>query len=166
MKTLNKNYGTDTIVSQGLSLKLDRGIPNFGADFKTRTDEPSEVILTNLNSPVAYPENFRFATSKVANIYKGTGIAATSHSQVSTGTNVLCQLTETWTVQDDTDPNYCVALPVSAHIVLKVPDDPMITVDDITGLLGRAISGLFETGSTSGHRIQALLRGSLKPSDI
>lgn len=165
MIELNKNYSPDTEVPGVSSLSLARGIPNFGADWKVKNDEPNEVILTNLNSPVAYPENYRFGSTVVKDIYKGTGISPSLYSQSREGTNSLCQLTEVWTKTDTADPSYTVALPISGHVVLKIPNDPIITVEDIIGFLGRLISGFYETGSAEGTRLQAILRGCLKPSD-
>lgn len=164
--TVNKNIGTDTPISGVSSLTLERSIPNYGVDWRTKSDEPDEVVVTNMNSPVAFPEKFRVAASDINDIYKGTGISNTLVSPVRGGRNVLVQLTEIWTVTDSADPTYNVALPVSAHVVLKVPNHPAIVANDVVALLGRLVSGLYDSGSEESSRIAAILRGSLKPSDM
>lgn len=163
---VNHNTGTDTAVPGVSTLTLTRGIPNFGADWREKMDSPEESIITNLNAPVAYPEKFRTAVSEISDIYKNTGIANTLMAPTRKGRNILSQLTEVWTVTDSVDTTYLVALPVSCHIVLKVPDHPAITASDIITLIGRAVSGLYETGDATGSRLQALMRGALKPTDM
>lgn len=159
---VNHNTGTDTPISGVSELSLERGIPNFGADFRVVSDEPNEVIITNMNAPVAYPEKFRTAVTDIADIYRNSGITNTQYSVNRRGKNILVQLTETWTVTDTADTTYSVALPVSCHFVIKVPEDPAVTADDVLTLIGRAVSGLFDSGSEEGTRLQALMRGSLK----
>lgn len=164
-KALSKNY-TDTAISGVSSLNFARGLLNFGADFKVKSDEPGEVILTNLTSPVIYPEKMRISTSDVSNVYSGSSIEASLYSPTKRGTSVLIQMTEIWKVTDDTDTSYEVALPVSAHLVIKVPNHELVTPEAVQTLVGRLISGLYDSGSTQTTRLSALLRGSLKPSDI
>lgn len=164
-KALSVNY-TDTAISGVSSLKLERGLVNFGADFKVKMDVPGEVILTNLTSPVVYPERMRISVSDVANVYTGSSIEPSLYSPTKKGTSLLVQLTEVWKVTDGAAPTMEIALPVSAHIVIKVPNHELVTPAAVQTLVGRLISGLYETGETSTTRLTAMLRGSLKPSDI
>lgn len=164
-KVVSVNH-TDTAISGVTSLELNRGLVNFGADFAAKQDTPDTVIVTNLTSPLAYPERFRFAAQEVQNIYQGTGVDPTLYSPSKKGTSIVAQLNEIWTVTDTVDSTYNVALPVQAHIVLKIPNNENITPAMVETLLGRVVSGLYETGSEATTRLQAMLRGSLKPSDI
>lgn len=164
-KALSVNY-TDTAISGVTSLNLKRGLVNFGADFKVKSDEPGEVILTNLTSPVVYPEKMRISASDVANVYTGSSIEPSLYAPTKRGTSLLVQLTEIWKVTDTAVPEMEIALPVSAHIVIKVPNHELVTPAAVETLVGRLVSGLYETGSTDSTRLTALLRGSLKPSDI
>lgn len=164
-KTLSVGY-TDTAIPEVISLDFSRGLVNFGADFKVKSDEPNEAIITNLTSPVVYPERFRFSVSDVGNVYSGTSIEPSLYSPTKRGTSLLVQLTETWKVTDESAPLLEIALPVSAHLVIKVPNHELVTPAQIQTLVGRLISGLFETGSTDNSRLSAMLRGSLKPSDL
>jgi len=139
---------------------------NFGADWKIKEQEPEEAIVTNLTSPLSFPEKMRFSTSEVADVYKGAGVDPSMYAPSRRGVSLLGQVTEVWTVTDSTDASYQVALPVSAHLVIKVPNNENITPAMVQTLLGRLVSGLYETGSTGTTRIAAMLRGSLLPSDL
>lgn len=164
-KTLSTNY-VDTAIPGVSSLDFSRGLVNFGTDFKVKLDEPGEVILTNITSPVVYPEKLRISVSDVANIYTGSSIEPSLYAPTKKGVSLLCQLTEVWKVTDSAVPEMEIALPVSTHIVIKVPNHELVTPDAIITMLGRNLSGFFETGSETSERLTALLRGSMKPSDI
>lgn len=164
-KALSVNY-TDTPISGVSALNLERGLVNYGADFKVVSDKPGEVILTNLTSPVVYPERYRISVSDVKNIYNGSSIEPSLYSPTKKGTSLLVQLTEILKVTDTAVPEMEIALPVSAHIVIKVPNHELVTPSVVEVLVGRLISGLYETGDEGTTRMTALLRGSLKPSDI
>lgn len=156
----------DTPISGVTSLSLERGLVNFGADFKVKQESADAVILTNLTSPLSTPEQFRFAAQEVANVYQGSTVDPTMYATSKKGVSLVAQCNEVWTVTDTTDATYRVDLPVQAHIVLKIPKNENITPAMVEDLLGRVVSGFFETGSTATTRLQAMLRGSMKPSDI
>lgn len=164
-KNVSANY-TDTPISGVTSLSFTRGLVNTGADFKVKVIKPDEVIITNLSSPILFPEKIRFSLSDVNDVYKGTGIDPGFFAPSRKGLSLLAQVTETWTVTDTTDATYQVALPVSAHLVLKVPNNEAVTPERIEQLIGRLISTLYDTGKSDNKRLTALLRGSLAPSDI
>lgn len=164
-KNVSANY-TDTPISGVTSLSFNRGLVNTGADFKVKVIKPDEVIITNLSSPILFPEKIRFSLSDVNDVYKGTGIDPGFFAPSRKGLSLLAQVTETWTVTDTTDATYQVALPVSAHLVLKVPNNEAVTPERIEQLIGRLISTLYDTGKSDNKRLTALLRGSLAPSDI
>lgn len=161
------SYGyTDTAISGVTTLSLPRGLVNFAADYAVRTNEPDNVIATNLTATQGLPEKFRWSYSEVADVYRGTSVEPALRTQMKKGTQVLCQLTENWIVTDSEDKTYMSVLPVSAHIVLKVPNSTVISAENIQALIGRLISGLYDTGSTNTSRLTAMLRGSLVPSDL
>lgn len=162
-KSISYGY-VDTPVPGVSELKLNRAIVNFESDYRVREDEPDNVVITNLTAPQGKPESFRFAYSEIADVYKGTDIEPALRTQTKRGVQCLVRLDETWDVKDSADPTYEVALPVSAHLVLKIPNSDMITSEQVQYLVGRLVSGLYSTGSTELDRLTALLRGSLKPS--
>jgi len=157
---------TDTPISGVTELSIPIGLVNFGADFRIRTNEPGEAVITNITSPIDRPEKYRFAMNEIRDVYRNTGIDTTLYSPSKRGASVLCQLTDVWTVVDSADPSYEVALPLEGHIVLKLPANENITADMVKAFVGRLVSGLFETGVTSSGRIRTLLRGSLLPQDL
>lgn len=157
---------TDTAISGVTSLELARGLVNFGADWRTRSDEPNEVLITNLTSPIDRPEKFRFAMNDIKDIYRNAAIDPTLYAPSRRGASVLCQLVDTWTIVDSAAPSYEVALPVEGHIVLKIPANELINADMVITFLGRLVSGLFATGSVTSDRLKAMLRGSLLPPDM
>lgn len=165
MKTVNFGY-TDTPISGVTSLEFERGLVNFGADFRVKTENKSELILTNITSPIDRPEKFRIAHTVVDNIYNGTGISESVQLPSLRGVNVLVQLTEVVSITDDTHPEYRKDAPLSFHVVIKSPAIEQITEAHIATGLGRLVSGLFETGSVANTRLRSLLRGSLSPTDI
>lgn len=163
-KTINLNH-SDTAVPDVSTLSLPRSILNFGHDFRVRSDEPQEAIITNLTSPIGKSETFKFGCSEVKNIYQNTSIDANVQSPSKRGVQVLVQLKDCWTISDSVLlTEYTV--PVEGHIVLKIPSVDGITSSDIERFVGRLVSGLFETGSSDDTRIESIFRGSLLPRDI
>ena len=164
-KTVSVNH-TDSAISGVSVLNLSRGLVNFAADWKVKSNQPSEVVITNMTSPVAYPERFRFSLGDVKDVYAGSGIAPTLYTPDRRGMSLLCQLTGNWTVTDTTDASFLQVLPVSAHLVLKLPVNDQITAAMVQTLVARLVSGLYETGLDTTSRYAALLRGSLIPADL
>lgn len=163
---VTKGY-TDTPINGVTALTFDRGLLNIGADFRVKSnDAGKEVVLTNLTSPIDRPEKIRIAYSEVANVYTGTGIDPSVSSPTKKGVSVLVQLTNVLTVTDSVDASYRRDYPISIHAVIKAPSSEFITADVIEENLGRLLSGLFDTGSTSTSRLESILRGSLVPSEL
>lgn len=164
-RILSMGY-TDTPITGVTELSLERGLVNYKADFRVKNDTPKECVLTNITSPVDRPEKFRIAYQDVSNVYKDTGIDASVHAPSKRGVSILVQLTEVASVTDSTDPSYRIDLPLSMHLVIKVPANENITAELVESMLGRLVSGVFETGSESDTRLKSLLRGSLLPTDM
>ena len=158
---------TDTAINGVSSLNFARGLLNYKENFRVKSNVPGkEVVLTNITSPVDCPEKIRIGYSEVANVYAGTGVEPSVSAPTKKGTQILVQLTEVISVTDDTDADFRIDLPVSYHMVIKVPTSEYITASDIQTGIGRLISGLYETGSLLTARIDAIRRGALLPSDL
>lgn len=158
---------TDTAVSGVSSLTFPRAVLNLQTDFRVKSNQPGkEVVLTNITSPVDRPEKIRIAYTDISNVYNGTGIDTSVYSPTKRGVSILVQVTETISVTDSVDADYRVDLPVSYHLVVKVPASEHITAADIQTGLGRLLSGLFDTGVSTTSRLEAILRGSLVPPGI
>lgn len=157
----------DTPVEGVSELTFPRAVLNIEKDFRVKSNDAGKaVILTNITSPVDRPEKIRIAYSEIANVYGGTGIEASLLAPTKKGVSVLSQLTETISVTDDTDSDYRIDLPVSYHLVVKVPASEHITATDVQEGIGRLLSSLFDTGADDASRLEAILRGSLVPTGI
>lgn len=158
---------TDTPISGVPSLNFARGLVNIDKDFRVKNNEAGkEVVITNLTSPIDRPEKIRLTYNDVNNIYAGTGIEPTVSAPSKKGINVLAQVTDFITVTDSVDADYRVDLPLSCHLVIKVPSSEYITSNDVITILGRLLSSLFDTGVTTTSRLDAILRGSLVPTEL
>lgn len=164
-KTLSVNY-TDTAVTGGTAIKLSLPQLNWGADFRVTRDDAGEAKVTNLTSPLDQPESFRFAHSTVQDVYKNTGIDPTLYYASRRGTQILCQLTDVYSVTDSSSPDYLALLPVEAHLVVKVPNNDLLTPERVEALITRMLAGLYETDQNQYTRLSGLLRGALLPSTL
>lgn len=165
-KVITQGY-TDTPIEGVPSLSFSRGLLNFKEDFRVKLNNSGkEVILTNITSPIGKPENIRIAYSEVANVFSGTGIEPTAYTPSKRGVNLLVQVTNVLSVTDDTDADFRVDLPISCHAVIKIPASEYITSEQIKIEIGRLLSSLYDTGSLNDSRLEAILRGSLVPTEL
>jgi len=165
-KVISRGY-TDTPVTGVSSLTFPRAILNFEKDFRVKSNNNGkEVVLTNITSPIDRPENIRVAHTDIANIYGGTSVEPSVLAPTKRGVSVLAQVTEVLSVSDDTNSDFRIDLPVSAHLVIKVPNSEYITAEVVQTLVGRLLSSLFDTGVTTTSRLDAILRGSLVPKGM
>lgn len=156
----------DTPIAGNPTPKLDLAPVNFPVDFAVVSDVPGELSVTNTTCPTDRTEKFRFACSDVKDVYKGAGIDPNLYTASRYGTSVLVQLTDIYSVVDSVDPKYQAALPLSGHIVLKMPNNQLLTGEMIQAFLGRLCDGMFNTGVADSARLKSLLRGSLKPKGM
>lgn len=164
-KTLNMNFN-DTTVTGGTAVTLTLPQLNYGADFRVTKDDAGEAIITNITSPIDMPERFRFAHNAVPDVYKNTGIDPTMYYASRRGTQVLCQLTDVLSVTDTSAPDYLALLPVEAHIVIRVPNNDLISAEQVEATISRMLAGLYETTTGQQTRLRSLLRGALLPSSL
>jgi len=165
-KVISRGY-TDTPITGVSSLTFPRAILNFQKDFRVKSNNNGkEVILTNITSPIDRPENIRIAHTDIANIYGGTNVEPSVLSSTKRGVSVLAQVTEVLSVTDDANSDFRIDLPVSAHLVIKVPSSQYVTADTVQILVGRLLSSLFDSGATTTSRLEAILRGSLVPTEL
>lgn len=161
-KVISPGY-TDTATT---ATQLDRGALNFGANFRVKTDKAGDMSLVNITSPFDRTEEIQYSVSNIANIYDKTAIDPSVHAPNKRGVNVYLRLQDVYQVSDDTDPSFLQHLPVSVSIVIRAPQSEFITASHVQTVLARAVSGLYDTGSEEVTRLNAILRGSLKPSDL
>lgn len=161
-KTLNKGFDPTGEASDKTLAIAGFKYPD---EFRVKSESPDEAILVNITSPMDRVEKLRFAYSEVADVYKNTSIDSSVAAASKRGVQVLAQASETWSLTDDADPEYRVDLPVSAHIVVKIPACEYISETDILELLGRAVGGLYD-GTTAQWRLSDLVRGALVPKGL
>lgn len=164
-KVISTGY-TDTAISGVSSLAFARGLTNFKADFRVKENSPDNAVAVNLTSPVDRTEKFQWAFSEIKDIYANTGIDASVYAPSKRGVKVLCKVTDIISVTDSVDAEFRVDLPMSAHIVLTMPASEYLTSAMVETLLGRMVSGMYDTGSLTTARISAIVKGSLLPADM
>lgn len=142
---------------------------SYGKDFAVTRDTPDEVVITNTTSPIDQPETFRFGYSNVADVYKNTGIDPSVASVSRRGVSLVVQMNDILRVgcSSETECNPVqFDLPISTHIVVKVPLNQYITADLVKQEILRNVAALFGTGEITSARIDALLRHALTPTGM
>lgn len=138
---------------------------SYATDFAVIKDDASEVVISNTTSPLDQPETIRFALTSVQDIYSGTGIEPSYRAVTKRGESLLVQVNDILRVTDE-NGQIVYDLPISCHLVLKVPLNEYVTADVALSVAKRNISALFDTGSVTSARLNQLLRSSLKPSTM
>lgn len=158
---------SDTPIDGVSSLTFPRGLVNIKTDFRVIANNAGkEVVLTNITCPPDRPEKIRIGYTSIANAYSNTGVEASVLAPTKKGTQILAQVTEVISVTDDTDSTYRIDLPVSYHLVIKVPTSEYISASDVQTGVGRLLSSLFDTGVSTTSRLEAILRGALVPTEV
>lgn len=166
MAKIKSDNFTDTTIIGDPTLTFPRAPLNFAADFRIKSDSGKEVVLINTTSPLGAVEKARISYSEIANVYSGSGIDASIMAPTKQGVSILAQLTDVITVTDDVAADYRIDLPISCHLVVKIPASEHIIAADVQSRIGRLLSCLFDTGVETTSRLEAILRGSLVPSDV
>jgi hypothetical protein len=161
-KTINKG----PVTTNETSLVTSAVGFDFDADFRVKSNTPGEAKLVNTTTPIDRPEFMRFAYSEIKDIYNNTDIDDSVKAISHKGVQILVQLTDVWSLTDDTDASYRVDLPVSAHLVIKVPACEYISSADVLSLANRMNGGLYDSQTMDSSRLQSLLRGALVPSGL
>lgn len=163
-KTISNNQPTSTV-----TVTRTVPVPNWNSDFRPSSDKPGDVNLSCISAPLDAPTSVILKSNTVANVYKtsNASVPAEMQSPLKTGVKILNQRNEVWSKSDSTDATYKVSLPVSAHLVLNIPNDDTISVDDVDGLINRMIGGLYEVVDSKGStRLAAILRQALMPAGL
>lgn len=160
---MNISFGyTDTPVNGVTAPTIKVPVINFNSDYRVKSSSAKEATIVNINSPLDQPESIRFAVSEVADVYAGAGLSSDQVIGSKTGTRLLAQLNMTAKVTDDSG-NVVNYLPISAHLVLKIPKSAYITNDTIELVKNRLIGTLYDNGKLATN---ALLKGALVPKDL
>jgi len=156
-KTIDNGY-KDTPIEGVSKLDFPRALLNLKEDFRVKSDQNGkEVILTNISSPIDRPEKIRLGYNEISNIYAGTGIDPSVLAPTKKGVSILAQVTDVLSVTDSQDADYRIDLPMSCHLVIKVPASEFIDAAKVKTQIGRMLSSLFDTGSLTESRLEAIL---------
>lgn len=164
-KTTSFGY-TDTAPAGGATKTLTRPNLNYAVNFAKTEDSDKKSVLVNRTTPFDQPETMRFQLTDVSNIYTGTSIDPSVYATSKAGLSLVCQVNDVLRVTDTVDPTFQVDLPISAHMVIKMPKSQYITPANIETVAARCVASLYDTDSTGTSRIEALVRGSMRPSTL
>lgn len=157
---------TDTAPAGGATKALTRPNLNYSVNFAKNEDSDRKAVITNRTSPIDQQETFRFQLTDVSNIYTGTSVDPSVFATSKAGVSVVSQVNDILRVTDSVDPSYQVDLPMSVHMVIKMPKSQFITSANIETVVARCVASLYDTDSTGVSRIEALVRGSMLPSTM
>lgn len=158
---LEKPY-VDTPIS-GSATEVHIGSLNYGADFALIQDIPGQVQATNVTCPTDRPEKLRWAITPISDVYRNSGISPNLFTPSRQGASLLCQLTDVYSIKNGEDSSFQAAIPLSGHIVLRMPYSHLVTADEIKTFLMRLVAGLFPPGNNTADALASLIRGSLRP---
>lgn len=145
---------------------------SYGSDYSVKSETASEVVLTNTTSPLDQPELIRTAYNPIKDIYKNSTIDPAARSTAKQGISLLKQSIATLRVTPTaSDACGCglgyLDFPILMHSVLQVPLSPYVTIDNIGTVLFRHFAEFFGSGAdVTLDYLNAMLRGSIKPSDL
>lgn len=154
---------TDTPIDGVTAPQLTLPLLNYKADYRVKSESSKEAIITNITTPLDQPESIRFGISEIANIYSKSGINTDLISGPMKGINVLTQINEVIKVTDSANAAFSQYLPMSAHLVLKIPQSGYITEAVVNTFIKRLIATLYENGVSI---IPSLTRGVLLPRNL
>lgn len=165
-RELNVTYKDTTVTGKGETISIAIPALNWGADFRVTVDEPDEVNLKNVTTPLGLDETFRFGNNPIKNVYNGSDIEPATRSQFIVGNKILVAHREKWIVTDSAEPTYQVILPFKSTLTFDVPRDPIVSVDDVEAAVYRTIAGLFDVTETGNTRLRDIILGVLKPTSL
>jgi hypothetical protein len=160
-----RNY-TDTttgVTTHGITIPS----VNPGVDFRLAEQKGNTVIITNTTSPIGYPETVKFSSETINDLYSGTTVDKALYAASRKGRGVMVSLHDVYKVVSDSDDSFELALPFQASLAFKFLQNSLVTETMIVEVISRLVAFLYEKDSaTMNSRIQALIRGSLKPNDL
>lgn len=154
---------TDTPISGVTAAALTIPTLNYDADFRLKSGNANEVIMVNTTTSLDADETIRLSMSDIADIYKNAGVSADLVSDTKQGYSLLLQVNQIVKVNDSANPAYETHLPLSAHMVLKLPKAEAITNVAIQSLIARLIAPLYDKGTI---KALSMLKGAISPKGL
>lgn len=159
-----KTVFTDTTIAGVTAPSLTLPVLNYNADFRLKQSASTdEVVMVNTTTAIDEDEKVRIAVSSIADIFKNSGMTCQLIGETTEGYSILTQVTRTVTVNDSSNPAYANHLPLSAHIVVKVPKHEVITNAVILDLVKRAVATFYEEGV---FKAVSMFKGAINPKGL
>lgn len=157
--SINHNTTDHTGATADVTLSLYSKDPS---DF-TITNQgtrPASTSLSNLDSGLSTPESVNLQFSRVPNIYLNSEVEKVLQAPSRTGVKLYHNLKQTWSYTDSAGVLPAYDKPVTGSIMLTVPNDGIITVNDVKAFLEDLVESFWWDGSL---RLDRELRGSTNP---
>jgi hypothetical protein len=164
-KTTSLGY-TDTADAGSATRSYTRANLNWPVDFVPTEKSDMKFQAANKTSPIDQLETVRVQASEVSDVYKGTSIDPSVYAPSRKGLSIVAQVNDILRVTDSVDAAFQLDLPISAHLVIKVPQSSYITADQIMAVAGRPLAALFDSNQLTSGRIANLLRGAVTPTGL
>lgn len=140
---------------------------NYKTDFAVKdidaTNNKAEVKLVNTTTPLGQSEIIRIGYSTISNIYANREIPLDNQLLQKEGRKILVQVQDTLRIADTATIGQVSDLPVSAQIVVTVPNNSYTTDALISSLIARALGTLYDNGKFCASKI---LKGAVTPTDL
>lgn len=139
---------------------------DYKSNFSLLVDDPGNVELTNVTTPLDQPEVLRYSLDNVSNIYAGTSIDPAFFATSKLGKSLLMKNEEIYRVTNSGETDglmpTSVDLPIWYHTVIRTPVSEYLTAKTLYDGLCRHIAMMVKEVA-DGSLLNMLLRGSLNP---
>lgn len=125
--------------------------------------QPTEAMYANGAGALDQPNKIRIAIQDIPDIFKNSGVTPDSGQRTS-GVSILAQVIETWKVDDAANTSFdSYYLPASAHLVLKLPKDAMVTSSVAAAFVLRMLGALWgASADTLAQALAPLMQGATR----
>lgn len=169
MASYNATFGFTDKISDTKNIAVPQ--LSYSSDYSIKNETASEVVLTNVTSPLDQPELIRFAENPIRDIYKNSNVDPAARSAATQGVSLLVQNIPILRVTPADSSNCCnmgyLDFPIPIHTVVQAPLSPYVSLDNIYAALLRHFASFFGEGAdVTNARLGALLRGALKPASM
>lgn len=118
---------------------------NWATDWSKVGGAANSTLLASVISPYDAQTRLRVSTSPVANVYAGTGVDPSYMLPTKRGVSMLVQLNLVASVTDSADPKFRADLPISCHVVMKLPMSGYLTESDLEAVLQATFASFYGT---------------------
>lgn len=132
---------------QALTVPTRTPVAPTAGTFAYSKDTPGAAVYSNILNGLDQPKTIRYGITEVPNVFLNTPVDPIA-GQDTRGAHYLIQINEVWKIYDDANPSVVpYYLPISAHMVLKLPWDPQVTAARVAPLIDRLIGAVCRNGT-------------------